>query len=86
MTLRQFLWYHDSYLLASWDHTAQTSAMIHNLLSVVANALGGKNKIKPQLPNHFHPYKQEDKPKTHRVTAGTIHVLRHIGNNMVRDK
>lgn len=86
MTLKEYCWYHDAYLLTSWDHTAQTSAMVHNLLSVVANALGGKKKVQPKEPNAFNPFRQDKVSRTQKVTASTIHVFRHIGNNMIRDK
>lgn len=60
--------------------------MVHGLISVVANALGGKQKVKPREPNFFNPYRASEVPKENRITAANFKTLKYIGHNIVQGR
>lgn len=73
---------HDSHLLAAWDHTSVVAAMLHNLGTIVINALSSKARAKPRRPSDFHPYRKKVMTGL-KVTRDNFNILRTIGNALV---
>lgn len=72
--------------MTTWDHTAQISAMLHGLISIVANGLSGKSNVKPREPNVFNPFRNSDPPKENRITSANFKTLKFIGHNIARGR
>ena len=58
MTLRELLIRHESYQLASWDHTTAIVLSLQSLIVLVHNALGGKPKLTPPKFDELHPLRR----------------------------
>lgn len=82
LTLRELILIYEAAIINDWDHTAATSALIHNLTVIVCQlGSGGKSKARPKSMTHFHPFRSK-KSEGMRISAANIQDLRMIGNIM----
>lgn len=79
MTARRLIIAYDAHLIEKWNHTAQLSAMLHNLTITVVNALGAKRKHPPKSPLDYHPYLKKNKTGGVRITPSNIGELKSLG-------
>lgn len=83
LTLRQLITMEDAWLLDRWDHTAMVVASIHNLTSLVANALSKGSKAKPVRFEDVHPFRKA-KPTGMRLTVQNFQMLKRIASSSRR--
>jgi len=67
-------------LLDRWDHTASIVSVIHNLMGLVHNNLGGTPKMKAKPMQAFHPLRnqQHSSGEKLKITRENFHVLKQI--------
>lgn len=79
MTARRLIISYDAFLIEKWNHTAQISAMLHNLTITVVNALGSKRKHPPKSAIDYHPYLKKTAKGGTRITPSNIGTLKELG-------
>lgn len=67
----------DAWLVDRWDHTAVLATSIHNLTTLVANALSKGSRAKPVTFDDVHPFRKA-KPKGVRLTARNFQLLKKL--------
>lgn len=83
LTLRELVLPYEARVMDAWDHTAATSAMLHNLQCIVIG-IASKARPKPRPMSYFHPYRRK-KNQGLKINQSNFGLLKTLGAMIVRN-